>query len=517
MFAKKIINRFLPFIFIFHNLISCSFMSDYSSYDKKKDINDKFKITWNDGNGNEIYSDYVSYLEKPTYNNQVVPTKNSNSKYTYIFNNSWLPEIKAATADMTYTAQFDSQLNKYRVNWFNGDHLLKYDELYYGETPSFDGEVDQVINQTDDYEYRFVGWNPEISPVTKDINYYTNYQQYYYDTYYKVTFELNNGSDQIVYSYKEGDTISYPSNPSKPGYEFVSWDHSFTTMPNYDLTIKAQYSLSAPGLYIYNSLSTYQNHNDYNSFVSYSSLVNNNYLTTNGNNITGYSSSYFNSNNNRVLILILPSSVNQVSNLNGISRLIELHINSETEITLSSGCFNSCPLLEKVFFSGSGVVIFPGYSSIANISNGNFNKSFNIFNECTTLSRIYFNNHQKILSTGSLSNNYSTITYISLPSSLTSLYHYEFYNTRSSSNTSATNNYEFVSLNGIATLQIPESVTTFHYINSSNPLTLMTKYVFLGSSSTWNNIKFTYYSYQSDTAISKNQKLPNGFNISYSK
>ena len=512
MFSNKFFIKFLPLLLICNNLVSCSFIKDSSTFSKKTNNDDKVTITWNDGNGNEIYSEKLKYGDMPSYSSSVIPIKNPTTQYTYTFNNSWEPEIQTATTDMVYTAQFDTTLKKYRVNWFDDDHLIKFSEYEYGQLPSFDGEIPQVKPGTEDYEYRFVGWEPAISAVTCNIDYHSKYEKHNLKEIYTLTFEFNNGEEKQVFSYKEGDTITYPTNPSKQGYEFISWDHDFTTMPDYNLTIRAIYSLKAPGLYIYENINSYRNNSIYNSYIPFNELVNNDYINLTGNQINSCSSSYFNSNTTRVLTLILPNNITKISNISNLTRLIELHINTNTTVSLDNNCFSNNTLLENVFFAGEGVILFPGYNSIGNLTNGNFSKSLTVFSKCTSLNKIIFNNKQKILSTGSLSNDDSTLTVLVLPDSLTNLYFYEFYNTTNSSNT-----YSFISGVGISYLSIPEELKVFHYINTSNPLKLLTNFVFLGGNSTWDSINKVYFYFKNSTSLNNSNTLPNGFNITYSK
>ena len=66
---------------------------------------------------------------------------------------------------------------KFSVKFVNEDGSeLQSDELEYGETPAYTGET-PVKAETDDYKYVFVGWNPEISPVTGDIVYKATFKE----------------------------------------------------------------------------------------------------------------------------------------------------------------------------------------------------------------------------------------------------------------------------------------------------------------------------------------------------
>ena len=69
----------------------------------------EFEITWVDGDGNILGTDTVKKGETPVYGGET-PAKADDEQYTYTFK-GWSPEITAATADATYTAQFESKLN----------------------------------------------------------------------------------------------------------------------------------------------------------------------------------------------------------------------------------------------------------------------------------------------------------------------------------------------------------------------------------------------------------------------
>jgi len=71
-------------------------------------------ITWVDGDGKTLKTNSVVYRYTPVYEG-ATPTKTSDEAYTYTFNNTWAPEIVAAEADATYTAQFDRTENVARI------------------------------------------------------------------------------------------------------------------------------------------------------------------------------------------------------------------------------------------------------------------------------------------------------------------------------------------------------------------------------------------------------------------
>jgi hypothetical protein len=73
------------------------------------------------------------------------------------------------TGDATYTADYDSVVNRYRITWLDADDAeVAVDSLAYGAMPS--NEYVLKAN-TAEWTYSFVGWTPEISAVTGDATY----------------------------------------------------------------------------------------------------------------------------------------------------------------------------------------------------------------------------------------------------------------------------------------------------------------------------------------------------------
>jgi hypothetical protein len=79
-----------------------------------------YTITWKDGDGNTLDTDDVEHGETPSYTGGTTPTKTAITGYTYTFNNTWTPEIVAATAAAEYTAQFNPVANTYALTLDKG-------------------------------------------------------------------------------------------------------------------------------------------------------------------------------------------------------------------------------------------------------------------------------------------------------------------------------------------------------------------------------------------------------------
>ncbi len=504
---KKIMT-ISSFFLVSVSLSSCSLVGDYFQYSRKDNDDDRFKITWNDGNGKEIYSELVSKGTVPEFKSELPPTKYSNTQFTYKFNNTWDPEIEPAIRDITYTAQFDNILNKYRVNFFDDDHLLELTDYYYGDMPAYSGVIPPVKESDDPdslFETRFVGWEPEISKVTDHISYYTVYKRLPKNEIFKVTFEFNNGAEPITKEYNAGQVIEYPDPPSKIGYVFTNWDYQVTQMPDFDLTIRAMYSLSSPGEYSWSSESNYSINNgkDYTSFTPYNNLLSSNRLVVNANNeVTSYSSS-------NTSILILPSTIKGIRSISN-ANMKELFVNSTSShnFTFYAGCMTNCGI-RRLFIEGDGKVVFPGHDS--NIDKGYFNKSNACFNSAD-FKEVYFHNKQEVLNTAVLSNQNNSLSKLVLPSSLKQLYYYSFFNTGKSSSSSQ---YIFATNMSIEEQELPSSLTDFYYINTSSPFISYTTFIYNGNQDSWDNVRKYSYLYNSSSTVKGQSSLPSDVIVTF--
>ena len=171
----------------------------------------KYTITWVDGNGNTLKTDTVAYGQTPAYVGDT-PTKTATAQYTYTFNNTWSPAVTSVTGAATYTAQFDSTVNKYDITWKDGDgNTLKTEQVEYGETPSYTGAT-PTKTATAQYTYEFNNtWSPAVASVAKAATYTAQFDA----TIRKYTVTWMNGSSTL-----ETDTeVPYGTAPSYNGEE----------------------------------------------------------------------------------------------------------------------------------------------------------------------------------------------------------------------------------------------------------------------------------------------------------
>ena len=154
----------------------------------------KYTVTWESADGATLKTEQVAYGSTPRYTG-ATPTKASDAQYSYTFS-GWSPAITSVTKDQTYTAQFDSTVNKYTITWVDGDgRTLKTDSVEYGKTPSYSGSTTPSKAPTAQYSYTFNNtWSPEIVPVTGNATYTAQFTQT--TNTYTIQWVIDNGPSE---------------------------------------------------------------------------------------------------------------------------------------------------------------------------------------------------------------------------------------------------------------------------------------------------------------------------------
>ena len=214
-----------------------------------------YTVTWVDEDGTQLEQDTnVPYGTMPSYDSKE-PTKEKTAEFTYTFD-GWNPEIKEVTGNITYTAQYTARKNAYTVTWVDedGTTVLEKDEnVEYGTEPSYDGKT-PTKESTDEFNFKFKGWNPEVSKVTGDITYTAQYEAI--RRTYTITWENEDGTvlekdENVLY----GTMPTYDGKtPEKPissrmrsvsdgqyTYTFAGWNPEIAPVTG-DITYTATYS-----------------------------------------------------------------------------------------------------------------------------------------------------------------------------------------------------------------------------------------------------------------------------------
>ena len=213
-----------------------------ANYNKTKR---KYDITWVDGNGATLKTEQVAYGTTPAYTGET-PTKTATAQYTYTFNNTWSPALASVTGDATYTAQFNSTVNKYDITWVDGNGAtLKTEQVEYGQTPAYTGAT-PTKTATVQYTYTFNNtWSPAIVAVTGAATYTAQFGSTV--NKYTITWVDGNGAtlktEQVAY----GQTPAYigetPTKTATAQYTYTfnnTWSPAITSVTG-DATYTAQF------------------------------------------------------------------------------------------------------------------------------------------------------------------------------------------------------------------------------------------------------------------------------------
>ena len=135
---------------------------------------DQYKVTFLDWDGDTLQSSMVNYGEMPVYTG-ITPTRESDAQHTYTFT-GWSPELSVVTGAQSYTAQYESTLNQYEVNFYNWDgSVLQSTMVNYGELPAYEAAT-PIKPEDEHYFYTFFGWEPEITIVISEAKYTAIYE-----------------------------------------------------------------------------------------------------------------------------------------------------------------------------------------------------------------------------------------------------------------------------------------------------------------------------------------------------
>ena len=121
--------------------------------------------------GSQLYGSAIVYGE--------TPEKAQDERYTYRFlgwrlngGTEILTTLPTVSGEMIFTAAYEPVERTFTVTWLSEDGtVLETDtNVPYGAIPSFDS-AEPTKAQDAQYTYTFVGWEPEIGPVTQNVTY----------------------------------------------------------------------------------------------------------------------------------------------------------------------------------------------------------------------------------------------------------------------------------------------------------------------------------------------------------
>jgi len=196
-----------------------------TSSDPTPDEPKTITVTWK--NGDEVLETDEGVAADATHTyDGTTPEKSGDAQYSYVFK-GWDDGVTDAEGNVTYTAQFETVVNKYLIKFVLEDGTeLQSAEVEYGSMPAYEGTPEKEADDT--YTYEFTGWDAEIVAVTGAATYTAQFNPVYRE--YSVKFLNANGetlSEKTDYHF--GDEVAVPDEPSLAATEyftfaFEGWD-----------------------------------------------------------------------------------------------------------------------------------------------------------------------------------------------------------------------------------------------------------------------------------------------------
>lgn len=127
-----------------------------------------------------------------------------------------------------FSACGNNEKQKYTVIWKNYDgSILEVDvDVEEGTLPTFDGEDNPTKPSTDQYNYTFSGWSPEVEKLTQNTTYIAQFSSEL--TNALISFNLNGGETDSDSSSKLVPVIDgsyFFFDVTKSGYKFLGWTY----------------------------------------------------------------------------------------------------------------------------------------------------------------------------------------------------------------------------------------------------------------------------------------------------
>ena len=189
------------------------------------EVTNSYTVKWVDYDGSELETDEnVLYGTTPSYDGDE-PSRESTAQYNYEFD-GWTPEVNDVTGNITYTATYKETTRSYTVRFMSEDgaEVLYSAEFEYGTLPSYEGD-DPVKEEDNQYTYNFIGWNPAVTEVTSNADYYADFTGTVKTYTIKWLDEDGNTTLETDYNVPYGDEPAFngsePHKESDAEYDYV--------------------------------------------------------------------------------------------------------------------------------------------------------------------------------------------------------------------------------------------------------------------------------------------------------
>ena len=139
----------------------------------------EYEVTWSNYDGTILYSITVPYGTTISHP-ELSPRRDNTEAFTYTFI-GWSPSDLTITNTTSFIAQYEEKARMYMVRWVDRDQnnysvILKEESFPYGSVPVYSGSTPFRYSSDSSKEYRFVGWTPQLAPITRNTFYYAEFE-----------------------------------------------------------------------------------------------------------------------------------------------------------------------------------------------------------------------------------------------------------------------------------------------------------------------------------------------------
>lgn len=212
-------------------------------------------VTFDTGGGSSVESQIVKHGEK--IKKPVDPTKPGSSFINWTFRGEeWSFIGYVVTENMTLTANWS--LIDYTATFVteNGEILYTIENVHYGDSVSYEGEIPHKSNPKDHYIYSFSGWDKELVITGNMVftaqftetrsTYFVKYLDYCGRVLYRKS--TNNREEALSYLTKKPQISTYQGFQ----YSFLSWELIKDTTE--EIVYQGKYTRCSEGISIVNGI-----------------------------------------------------------------------------------------------------------------------------------------------------------------------------------------------------------------------------------------------------------------------
>ncbi len=201
----------------------------------------KYTVTFKNWDGSVLGTKDYAWQEQVIVPESVIPTREADGKeYSAWVFEGWEPQIDKNTVitgdGMEFTAQFTGVKIPYTVRFMDdeGNDIINPQILNYGDMPQVPETVAKPADEQ--YEYRFIGWDKAVEPVSKSVIYTAQFLK----TERKYTVTFLDADDTVIASIRNQRYGSVPAEVGiVPNYDNKEPDEVYHFTADWDNDVNA--------------------------------------------------------------------------------------------------------------------------------------------------------------------------------------------------------------------------------------------------------------------------------------